>query len=335
MRPTRTVSLSSAVVLALSLVAASLVFLAPQSRAATSTLYDLDFEAGSYAPWIASGGPALAVIDDGTGANKVLDVTNRVNAYDTISSPVGDFVEGTPYTFSFDIKASVATDLRLVVNEPGAANEYVWVGNTSASAGAWTTVTGTFTLGAGAASAKVYIDVTDLTDFQVDNVLVTSEVVPPAPTAVTAVDFNDGTSGTWTQSGGDGSTLTYVADPEDGANTVLSVARTDNYVGIQSPASIFVADETYTFSMRVRLANPADGTTSVRFVMKPAYDWIANTGGVSGSGWTTVTGSFTVPAAGDTTQLQAYIGTDDASVAGAAYTYLVDDILVTAASSGG
>lgn len=144
-----------------------------------------------------------------------------------------------------------------------------------------------------------------------------------ADTVVTAVDFEDGTTGTWTPSGGAG--LEIVANP-DGAGSVLAITRAADYEGIQSPTGIFHAGVTYTFSMRARVAEPAEptGPTSadVRFVMKPSYSWIGNT--TIGTEWTTVTGTYT--ADGDPAELQAYLGSTDQA---APYTILVDDIMVT------
>lgn len=155
-----------------------------------------------------------------------------------------------------------------------------------------------------------------------------STAVPTAATAdtvVTAVDFEDGTTGTWTPSGGAG--LEVLPDPDpDGAGSVLAITRAADYEGIQSPTGIFRAGVTYTFSMRARVAEPAEPTgpisADVRFVMKPTYSWIANT--TIGTDWTTVTGTWT--ADGDPAELQAYLGSTDQSTP---YTILVDDIMVT------
>lgn len=150
-----------------------------------------------------------------------------------------------------------------------------------------------------------------------------------AVASIWSVDFNSSSTGDWSQSGGDGSTLTYVPDPDNASNTVLAVARTADYVGVQSPAGVLVPGTVYNVSMKVRLADPAAGAASFRFVGKPGYDWIANTDGVTGTAWTTVSGAYTVPAGADQSQVQLYIGTGAASVAGETYAYLVDDINVT------
>ncbi|MFD6447539.1 endo-1,4-beta-xylanase [Promicromonospora sp. NPDC060204] len=161
----------------------------------------------------------------------------------------------------------------------------------------------------------------------------TAAPAPTAPTAaadtvVTVVDFEDGTTGTWTPSGGAG--LDVVPDP-DGAGSVLAITRAADYEGLQSPTGIFRPGLTYTFSMRARLAEPAEPTdppaptsTGVRFVVKPAYTWVGNT--TVGTGWTTVTGTYTAAADADPAELQAYLGSTDQD---APYTLLVDDIMVT------
>ncbi|WP_295779414.1 endo-1,4-beta-xylanase, partial [uncultured Microbacterium sp.] len=149
-----------------------------------------------------------------------------------------------------------------------------------------------------------------------------------APTTVSSVDFTDGTTGDWTRSGGTDATLSIV---ELDGDTVLRVSDRDaDYVGIQSPTGIYESGETYTFSLRLRLA-AGTPDTSARLVMKPAYTWIGNTA-VTAAGWTTISGTFTAPA-GDASTLQAYIGTSD--IPGTPrYSYYVDDIVVTTDGAG-
>ena len=127
-----------------------------------------------------------------------------------------------------------------------------------------------------------------------------------AAPAVASVDFEDGTTGTWTRSGGTDSTLSVV--DLDGGKVLEVAGRDADYVGIQSPAGIYEAGATYDFSLRVRLA-PGTPDTTARLVMKPAYTWVGNTT-VTASGWTTISGSYT-PEPGDVSEVQAYIGTSD------------------------
>jgi endo-1,4-beta-xylanase len=146
---------------------------------------------------------------------------------------------------------------------------------------------------------------------------------------VSAVDFEDGTTGAWTQSG----TVTLdVADLPEGGKALRIVDRDNDFEGIQSPTGIFQPGTTYTLSMRARLADGTTGTPGMRFVAKPAFTWIGNTT-VNAAGWTTITGSWTAPDDGtEPAQFQIYLGSDNLA---APYTILVDDILVTAPAGNG
>ena len=78
--------------------------------------------------------------------------------------------------------------------------------------------------------------------------------------------------------------------------------------------------------MRARLPEGTVGTTDVRLVVKPQFDWVGNTT-INSSGWTTISGTYTLPAAVDPAQSQVYVGSAQQA---APYTILVDDILITA-----
>ncbi|GAA4472279.1 endo-1,4-beta-xylanase XynA [Phytohabitans houttuyneae] len=145
---------------------------------------------------------------------------------------------------------------------------------------------------------------------------------------VSAANFEDGTTGTWTQSG---SVTLEVADQPEGGKALHIVDRDNDFEGIQSPAGIFEPGVTYTLSMRARLPEGTAGTPGVRFVAKPAFTWIGN-GSVSAAGWTTLTGSWTAPEGTDPSQFQIYIGSENLA---APYTLIVDDILITAPGDGG
>ena len=148
------------------------------------------------------------------------------------------------------------------------------------------------------------------------------------PIVVSSVDFDDSTTGTWFQSGSP--TLGYVDDGSGGQ--ALSITRAADYEGIQSPTGLLEEGVVYTFSMRARL--PTDSTvtsTDVRFVVKPNYNWVANTT-INATSWTTVNGTYTVPAGVDLAAVQIYIGSTDQT---GPYTILVDDILITRPDSGG
>ncbi len=153
-------------------------------------------------------------------------------------------------------------------------------------------------------------------------------VAPAAAAEVTvdSVNFEDGTTGNWSRSGGTDSTLSVV--DLDGGKVLQVADRNADYVGIQSPTGIYEPGKTYTFSLRLRLA-PGTPDTSARIVMKPAYTWIGNTT-VTASAWTTISGTYT--ATGDVSALQAYVGTSDIADV-AAYTYYVDDIVIATEST--
>lgn len=145
------------------------------------------------------------------------------------------------------------------------------------------------------------------------------------PTVVTSVDFDDGTTGSWTRSGGTDQTLSFI--DVDGGQALRVSGRDADYVGVQSPTGLFQPGETYAFSLRARLAPDTTGSADIRFVMKPDYAWIGNTT-MTADAWATVTGEYTVPADADPAGLQVYLGTSDLD---GPYDYLVDDVLVTTA----
>ena len=71
-------------------------------------------------------------------------------------------------------------------------------------------------------------------------------LIPPAAAAVTtvsSVDFEDGSLGAWTQSGGGAGTLSVV--DVEGGKALEVTDRNGDYVGIQSPTGLFEAGTTY------------------------------------------------------------------------------------------
>ncbi|ADG73551.1 Endo-1,4-beta-xylanase [Cellulomonas flavigena DSM 20109] len=150
------------------------------------------------------------------------------------------------------------------------------------------------------------------------------------PVSVFDIDFNDGTTGSWTPSGD-----VQLDHVDVDGDTVLEVSdRREDFGGIESPAFTTVAGATYTFSMRAKLPEGTEGTAALRFVAKPAYTWIGNTT-IDAEDWTTVTGTWTAP---DSESHTVYIGSSHLSSTPAPgedepsepYTYLVDDLQVTA-----
>ncbi len=150
-------------------------------------------------------------------------------------------------------------------------------------------------------------------------------VLPAASAEEPAVllneDFEDGGFSELTQNGGPALSVIEA----DGDKVLLVQGRTNDYDGVKTPAHLLRPGGTYTFSAQVRLAAAAGTTTSARFVVEPAYNWVGNTQ-VSADAWTTVTGTFTAPAGADPATLRVYLGTGDL---GAPYDYLVDDVVIT------
>ena len=142
---------------------------------------------------------------------------------------------------------------------------------------------------------------------------------PPAPTPVVSEDFGDGSLGAaLVPSGGDGSTLGFA----DGALVVND--RNADYVGIQTAPGVLQPDTEYTVTASVRLAAGTPDSRA-RWVGVPGYTWIGDTT-VTADAWTTVTGTWTSPATDE--EVRLYLGTADLP-GSAAYTYLVDDVVVT------
>ena len=147
-------------------------------------------------------------------------------------------------------------------------------------------------------------------------------VLAADPEIISSVDFDDGTNGTWTQSGSP--TLTYVDDGAGGQ--ALSILRAQDYEGIQSPAGLLEHDVVYTL-LDARPAARGHGRHDRRPVRRQAaFNWVGNTT-INGSGWTTISGTYTLPAGTDPAATQVYVGSAQQA---APYTILVDDILITA-----
>ena len=90
----------------------------------------------------------------------------------------------------------------------------------------------------------------------------------PAPIVVSSVNFEDGTTGTWSQSGGGTGTVSVI--DIDGTKAAQVLDRNADYVGLQSPTGLFQEGKTYIFSAKIKLA-PGTPDTSARFVVKEGY----------------------------------------------------------------
>jgi len=311
--------------------------------AADEVILTNTFETGSFAPWGPRGGTTVAITaESGHDSANSLSVTNRTaNWNGTQTSVTSMFAEGVVYSISAWVKlpagTTITTGVKFTVQatpSAGGGDTFTQVNNpVNTDANTWVQIAGSYTRPAGLSSLILYVEAADNTaPFLVDDVLITGPSSEPEIITVSSVNFEDGTIGNWTQSGGGAGLLTVVPGPTGGQ--VLSVNnRAADFEGIQSPTGIFEPGKTYSFSMKARLAAGTAGSAGVRFVMKPAFTWIGATN-MNADDWTTVTGTWAAPNDGNPATLQVYIGTGDLNPV-APYTYLLDDILITTEGGGG
>ncbi len=335
-RPHRAVGKLGTALVATATAATSVVGITSAAAVADpETVLSSDFEGDSPAPWSGRGATVSLDADAHSGA-QALKVTGRTAGWNGAQVDVSTLFTAGEYHVTGWVKlvaGQAPTELNFGVSQPGAANEYPWVGSRlPVTDGAWVQLDGYYTVHPETPPTILYVESASATaEFLLDDVVVTGP--PPATTVVSSLDFEGGSTwAPWTQSGGDATTLGVVPDPDDPANSVLQVAnRSADYVGIESPA-LFHEGTEYTFSARVRLAPdaPAD-TAEARFVVKAGYHWVGNAT-ITKAGWTTLTGTRIA----DADDATVYVGTSDIAVGGSPvpYTYLVDDVLITAPGEG-
>ncbi len=294
---------------------------------------EADFDDSTLGDLQQSGNPTFGYVDEGAG--KALSITDRANSWDSVASAAGVMEAGVEYTLSARV--------RLVDDVAGATarftmfdgkEAYDWLANTPVNASAWTTIQGTWTLPATAdpAAAKFTFEAgagSSNVSVLLDDVLVTRPAAEPTVTEVLSATFDDSTLGPLQQSGNP--TFGYV---DEGTGKALSITgRANSWDSVASPAGLMEAGVEYTLSARVRLVDDVAGATA-RFTMfdgKEAYDWLANTP-VNASAWTTIQGTWTLPATADPAAakftFEAGAGSSNVSV-------LLDDVLVTRAAGGG
>ncbi|MBO0901337.1 endo-1,4-beta-xylanase [Cellulomonas sp. zg-ZUI22] len=152
------------------------------------------------------------------------------------------------------------------------------------------------------------------------------------PVVVVSANFDDGTLGQLQQSGNP--TFGYVAE---GAGLALSVSgRANGWDAVSSAEGVLEAGTEYTFSARVRL--PAGSApTAAHFTgfnggadADAVYTWVGDTP-VTADAWTTVTGTYTLPARSVPAKSKVTL-----EVGGAAPwpAFLLDDVVVSRAASG-
>lgn len=300
----------------------------PAAAAADTVVHTADFEDGTLQGWGARAA-TVTVVDGGHESAKALGVTGRTQNWNGAQLPVGTLLTEGTYTIEAWVKladpAAPAAMLNLGMQQPGADNEFPWVGGQlSVDGTAWVRLSGSYTVLPDTPPTNLYIESGGaLDDFLVDDVEIVGQAPVPVGNVIWDLDFDDESHAPWTASGIPD--LTYVDDGEGGK--ALSITREADYEAIQSPVGVLEAGVEYTVSMRAKLAPDSD-PAAIRFVMKPGYDWVGNT--PLTTEWTEITGTYTLGEEDDPLQSQVYLGISQVPEANGPVTVVVDDVLIMA-----
>ncbi|MDT0165897.1 endo-1,4-beta-xylanase [Actinotalea sp. AC32] len=306
--------------------------------AAAAAVISTDFEDGTTAPWTASGGPSLEVVDVDGG--RALSVSDRTAGHDGIeTSLTGVLTPGEEYTFSFRARLADGTEgassMHLTAVEQGAGDPaYVWIGGgTDVTSAGWTDVTATYTLPAGLDSAKVYLEGAAVDgafpSYLVDDLVVTGPSDGPPDgggdgTVVVGSTFEGDLDG-WTARGDGSATAALVAGGHESDGALQVTGRTQTWNGVQRTVAL-EAGATYDLSVWVRMA---DGEPTSPVTLSAELDveenpWtnIATASAVGPGSWAQISATYTVPAQG---VRLLYLESSNATAS-----FLVDDVRVTA-----
>ena len=310
------------------LVAAPLVAIGSAAGAAeTQVLLGVDFDDETTGDWTRSGEPVLGFVDADGG--KALEVADRTTDYDGISSPEVAYEAGVSYSFTMRAKLPEGTEgtagIRFVV-----ATDYTWVGNTTISDDAWTTVSGTYTPTEDV-TRSVYLGTGDLSGteagtpytYLVDDIEITREGSGGEAEIVLASDF-EAEVAPWVGRGA-ATVARTTDDAHAGEASMLVSGRTSDWHGAATPiASLFAAGATYDISAWVKLA-PGEEATTVKATVAEvpeAYTQAAPAVEVTDQEWVELTGTYT--------RGEAVTGGDlYLEAAGATTSFLVDDVVIT------
>ena len=310
------------------LVAAPLVAIGSAAGAAeTQVLLGVDFDDETTGDWTRSGEPVLGFVDAEGG--KALEVADRTTDYDGISSPEVAYEAGVSYSFTMRAKLPEGTEgtagIRFVV-----ATDYTWVGNTTISDDAWTTVSGTYTPTEDV-TRSVYLGTGDLSGteagtpytYLVDDIEITREGSGGEAEIVLASDF-EAEVAPWVGRGA-ATVARTTDDAHAGEASMLVSGRTSDWHGAATPiASLFAAGATYDISAWVKLA-PGEEATTVKATVAEvpeAYTQAAPAVEVTDQEWVELTGTYT--------RGEAVTGGDlYLEAAGATTSFLVDDVVIT------
>lgn len=330
------------------------VLTSPAAAAEPEVLASSDFEDGTLGGWESSGGPTLSYVDDGDGGT-ALRVGDRANDYSGIQTPTGFFSDLEPGdTLTFTMKARLAdaaaapVGVRFVLKPA-----YTWIGNTTMTADAWTTVTGTIDIAeeTDVAALQAYIGTADLPggetySYLIDDLSITAlraedptDPTDPGDSDLSSLNtgFEDGL-GTWVpraDGSGEASVTISTEDVHSGAQSALVSNRVSQGQGLgHDVTGILLPGQTYEVSAWIKFAagqTPGDVWLSLARTTgeSTSYGTLGQFTGMSNSAWVQVTQTFQMGAA-DSALLYfetAYNGGNTAS-------FLVDDISVTVPAGG-
>ncbi|AYG02535.1 endo-1,4-beta-xylanase [Gryllotalpicola protaetiae] len=317
-----------------------------------TTVLSSTFDDGTTAPWTTNGDAKITAVADPGGTGKSLEVSNIDADYAGAAVDLTKLLTpGVAYQVSFDARLEDATFNGQTEHFTVDDGNYSWIGSpTAITADAWTPISGSYTLAATATKANAYLNsglATGQTAFGnvlIDNVTITGPAgsggtgggtgtcTPVAAQDLVSANFDDQTIGALQKDGNPTLGFENVAGDAAGDYSVRVTGRANDYDGVQTaPGALtaLMAGDTVNVSAKVRLATQTSATTSARLVAVPGYSWIGNQSGVSDSGWTTISGSYTVPDGTDTSTLKFYVGTDALSDGTASYAYDLNDFAVS------
>ncbi|MEO3746415.1 endo-1,4-beta-xylanase [Plantactinospora sp. B5E13] len=321
------------------------VAVATPAQAADRVVLSNDFESDSYAPWLPRGPVTLATAPEGRESGSSLSVTDRTaNWQGTATSVTTLFEPGATYVIGAWAKLPAGTEgsagVHFTVEATPAAggdNTYTWVGdNVTTTADTWVRIGGSYTMPAGLTSATLYVEADGTTPYLLDDVSITTPDGTGGPepgTVVINTDFEDGLDGWGPRDGGPGAPTVARTDvAHGGAAAALVSDRVNQGAGLgREVGGLFETGATYEFSAWLRFAE-GQPTDQVWLSLastagdSQSFSTLAQFDGITNTGWTEVTASFTMPAA-DSALLYLETRWQDGET-GNTSDLLVDDIVV-------
>lgn len=350
--PTRRRRSGVAVLAALAMVVAPITALAPAAASDTVISSD-DFSQPLSANWVQSGNPSSLDIVS-VDSNPALRVADRVDDYDGIETRPGLLAAGETYRFSMRVRTAegtVGTPQFKIVSVPG----YGTVGaELPVTSDAWTTLTGEYTVPAGATDAKVYIGSSNLAgaySYYVDDIVITQiggdGPTNPGPTdpgtpgeqvAAMTTSFEDGLDGWILRRSSNLEVAPTVSVTDEfarlGTQSAVVANRGNQGDGIGfNVIDVLLPGITYEIEAWVRFApNQPAGDIWVTLQADSAFQTIAQNTGLSNGEFRQVSATVTMPPNALTTGLlyfeTAYVAPP---ATGNISTFYIDDITVTQA----